>query len=189
LGLVEIDVLDFDIPDLDGELDINPDSGLTNANVLAGLMLRLGLTGVPVTIIISLLALFGWIICYYLVHFLSSWVPDGLLYYVVGFLGVVFSLYVAAKITSIVVKPLRPLFEKAQQEATKHILGQTAIVRTLRVDNTFGEAFLEDGGAGLILKVRTRDDQTFKKGDRVVLLEYQKINNIYYVISEEDFRA
>ena len=90
-------------------------------------------------------------------------------------------------ITAQLIKPLRPLFKKAEQETLKKILGQTVIVRTSRVDKEFGEAILEDGGAGLILKVRSSGDETFKKGDVIVLLEYLEKNNTYRVISEQDF--
>jgi hypothetical protein len=186
LGLIEIDVLDFDIPEADG-MDINPDTGLSNANVLAGLMLRFGLHGVPVTIILSFIALFGWFVCYYAVHFLMGMVPEGLFSFLVGIPILVGSLYVAVMITAVLIKPLRPLFKKASQETVKRVLGQTAVVKTSRVDNNFGEAILEDGGAGLLLKVRTIGDTTFSKGDRVVLLEHDKEKNTYRVISEEEF--
>lgn len=186
LGLIEIDVLDFDIPDADG-MGGNSDSGMTNANALAGVMLRFGLHGVPVTVILSLISLFGWLICYYLVHFLMGIVPQGFLSFIVGIPVFIASLYLSVLITAGIIKPLRPLFKKTSQETIKRVLGQTAIVRTSRVDNGFGEAVLEDGGAGLLLKVRSIGDVTFEKGDRVALLEYDKEKNTYRVISEEDF--
>ena len=186
LGLVEIDVLDFDIPEADG-MEINPDTGLSNANVLAGVMLRFGLHGVPVTIIISFIALFGWFICYYAVHVLMGIVPEGLLSFLAGIPILIGSLYVSVMITAMLIKPLRPLFKKASQETVKRVLGQTAVVKTSRVDNNFGEATLENGGAGLLLKVRTIGDTTFSKGERVVLLDHDKEKNTYRVISEEEF--
>lgn len=189
LGLVEIDVLDFDIPDGDGALDMNPDMGLSNANVLAGAMLKFGLYGVPVTIIISFVTLFGWFICYYLVHFLFAFMPDGFMSFLAGIPVLLVSLYVSVMITSVVIKPLRTLFKNSSQDTIKRVLGQSAIVRTSKVDSNFGEAVLEDGGAGLILKVRAEGEITFKKGDRVVLLQYDKVKNVYRVISEAEFNG
>jgi hypothetical protein len=52
---------------------------------------------------------------------------------------------------------------------------------------TFGEATVEDGGAGLIVKVRAFKDEVFARGDKVVLLEYIEAENIYKVISEQEF--
>ncbi len=193
LGLISIDILDFDLPEVDGDvpgdLDMGEATDLTNANVLAGLMLRLGLNGVPVTIIISLIALFGWILSYYVVHFSFSFIPDGMLQYIAGVPVLFLSLYLAAMMTAFVIKPLRPLFKKAHQETEKYVLGQVAVVRTSRVDETFGEAVMADGGAGLILKIRSSSDSHFKKGDKVVLFEYVKETNAYRVISEQEFNA
>jgi hypothetical protein len=66
-------------------------------------------------------------------------------------------------------------------------LGQTLKLRTSRVDSTFGEATLNDGGAGLILKVRCDKDNEFQKGDRLVAFKYDQEQNIYHVISEDEF--
>lgn len=185
LGFIDIDILDFDLPEADG-MAADAD-GLSNPDVLAGLMLRFGLHGVPVTVIVSFIALFGWFICYYLVHFFFGYVPSGILRYIAGLPVLFGTLYIAVMITAVVIKPIRPLFKKAQQQTVKRVLGQTAMVRSSRVDNVFGEAVLEDGGAGLILQVRTSGDEKFKQGDRVVLLEYLKEMNVYRVISENEF--
>ncbi|BFM13398.1 hypothetical protein R50072_35510 [Simiduia litorea] len=187
LGFVDIDMLDFDVPDMDGDLDINADSGHSTPDVLAALMLKFGLQGVPVTIIVSLIALFGWLICYYLVHFLFGWVPDGIMRYLLGLPVLFASLYVAVIITGQLIKPMRPFFQNARQQSVKFIIGQTAIVRSSVVNSNFGEAVLSDGGAGLLLKVRCEPGIEFVKGDRVVLLEHEVASNTYKVISEAEF--
>ncbi|OZG71856.1 DUF1449 domain-containing protein [Hahella sp. CCB-MM4] len=188
LGLIDLDILDFDIPDPDGDLGVN-DTQFTGPDVLAGLMLKFGLFGVPVTIIVSFLSLFGWFISYFVVHFLFGLIPDGLLHYLAGIPVLFGALYISAYITGVVIRPLRPLFRRANQDTLKQVLGQTAIVRTSRVDNNFGEATLDDGGAGLIFKVRSTGKDIFKKGDRVVLLEYLSEQHVYRVISEEEFKG
>ena len=187
LGLVDIDVFDLDLPETDGIADIDSSSGSSGPDALAGLMLKFGLHGVPVTIIISFISLFGWLISYYLVHFLMPFEPGHLLRYVLGLVVLLAALYISVMITAQVIKPLRKLFKSVNRHTTKEVLGQTVIVRTSRVDDNFGEAVLEDGGAGLILKVRSRNDQIFCKGDQVVLLEYEKEKNIYFVISLQEF--
>ncbi|MEM8498029.1 MAG: NfeD family protein [Pseudomonadota bacterium] len=191
LGLVSVDMLDFDLPEMAGLEDLNADVDSTNPDVLAGLMLRYGLHGVPVTIIVSLLAMIGWIVCYYLVHFGFSytpdWISDSFVRYLVGIPIFLVSLYLAVLATAVLIKPLRPFFLRATQETTKYVIGQTAVVRTSRVDNGFGEALLDDGGAGLILKVRCTDGETFEKGDRVVLIDQIEGTDFYRVISEAEF--
>jgi hypothetical protein len=186
LGFIDLDVLDIDIPDVDGQLGVNQ-TDLTTPEVLAGLMLKWGLHGVPVTIIVSFIALFGWLSCYFIVHFFFGFIPDGLLRYLAGLPVLAGTLYIAVMVTALVIKPIRPLFKKASQNTVKEVLGQTAVVRTSKVNNNFGEVFLADGGAGLIFKARSTGDEVFSKGDRVVLLEYMEVENVYRVISEKEF--
>lgn len=185
LGVVDIDVLDID--GLDADFDTGND--LSSPNALAGVMLKFGLNGVPVTIIVSFLSLFGWLLSYYSVHYLSPLIPQGLFYYLFGLMVLIGTFWLAVLLTAVVVKLLRPFFHKVEQQTIKRLLGQSAVVRTSKVTDSFGEAFLSDGGAGLILKVRSSKDQTFVKGDKVVLLEYLENENIYRVISEQEFNA
>lgn len=180
LGIVDLDALDIDMPEGDADA-----SG--SANGLAGLLLKLSLNGVPLTITISFLALFGWLISYFAVYFIFPIIPDGLLEYLVGLPILIGSLYTSVLITAQVIKPLKPMFENMNKNTVKNVLGQTAIVRSLRLDTNFGEVQLSDGGAGLIFKARTINNETYKKGDRVVLLEYIKEKHVYRVISEAEF--
>jgi hypothetical protein len=184
LGVVDIDVLD-----IDADIDLGNEAATPNA--MAGVMLKFGLNGVPVTIIISFLSLFGWLASYYSVHYLSPLIPagEGLLYTLFRWVILILAFWFAVLLTAMVVKLLSPFFKKIEQQTFKNILGQSAVVRTSKVTTSFGEAFLDDGGAGLILKVRSSEDQTFSKGDKVVLLEYLEKENFYHVISEQDFTS
>ncbi|OUS11844.1 DUF1449 domain-containing protein [Gammaproteobacteria bacterium 53_120_T64] len=187
LGFVDIDILDFDSAGGSGALTVNQDGALSSPEVLAGLLLRFGLQGVPLTVIISLVSLVGWLLCYYAVHFFFGAIAGGLLRFIVGFIVLLVALYLAVIGTALLIKPLRPLFKSAQQGTAKSMLGKTVLVRTSRVDRDFGEATLEDGGAGLVLKIRADGENTFSKSERVVLLEYIEEKNVYRVISEKEF--
>lgn len=177
LGFVGIEALDMD---LDGD-------SVASLNVFSGLLFRLGLNGVPLTIVISLIALLGWVFCFLIVYFIYPWIRVPWLQLVTGIPVVVGVLYVSAIITAAIIKPLRPIFLASNQQVQKQILGQVAVVRTGEANRSFGEAYLEDGGAGLIIKVRAYKDEVFKRGDRVVLLEYVAGENLYRVVSEADF--
>lgn len=159
LGVVDIDVLDID--GLDADVDWGNDAATPNA--MAGIMLKFGLNGVPVTIIISFLSLFGWLASYYSMHYLSFLIPKGLFTYLFGLLVLIIAFWLAVLFTAMIVKLLSPFFNKIEQQTIKHILGQSAVVRTSKVTDSFGEAFLDDGGAGLILKVRSSKDKSFTK--------------------------
>ena len=102
LGLIDIGALDLDGLDVGGDIDINVDTNITSGNALAGLMMRLGLNGVPVTIIVSLISLIGWVLCFNVVYFLFGWVPDGIIRFIVGLPVIAGCLYAAAMLTAII---------------------------------------------------------------------------------------
>ena len=185
LGLLELEVLDVNLPDVDGQLHAHAEHSF--AETFAGILLRLGLNGVPVTIVITFIGVIGWLISYYLSYFELMLLGYGWVRFVVGIPILIFSFYLAVLSTAQLIKPLRKLFAKTEQFVEKKILGQTAIVRSSKVDKTTGEANFDDGGAGLILKVRTMGEQEFVRGERVVLLEYIAEQHVYRVISEAEF--
>jgi len=182
LGLFDIDIINVDT-----DFDLNADSGHTTPDVLAGLLIKFKLVGVPVVITLSMIILFGWFICYFLAHFILGTFDNILIRFLIGIPIFAVSLVSAAWLTTFAMKPLRGVFKHTTTETHKHILGQRAVVRTSRVDEHFGEATLDDGGAGLILKIRSSGDDNFIKGDRVVIFERLNDENIYRVISEKEF--
>jgi len=187
MGLVDIEVLDMELPELDGQMSLNAQGEHTFTEMFAGILLRLGLNGVPITIIITFIAIVGWLISYYLSYFGLVVFGYGWVRFVVGIPILVFAFYASILITAQIIKPLRKFFAKAEQYVEKKILGQIAIVRSSKVDHNSGEANFDDGGAGLIVKIRTIGGQQFSRGDKVVLLEYLAEKNVYRVVSEEEF--
>ena len=185
LGVVDLDVLDASL----GTADLNAGSDATNADVLAGLLLRFGLTGVPLPVSLSILALVGWLVSYYAVHVLFAPIPEGVLRWLAGVPLLAVTFVAAAWVTSRLIRPLRPLFRNASAESAKHLLGQVATVRTSRVDDAFGEATMEDGGAGLVVKVRAPAGNGFTVGSRVVLYERLGDGTVYRVMSEAEFEG
>lgn len=181
MGLLDIELLDLP----DDPLHAHAEHSF--AETFSGILFRLGLNGVPVTVVITFISLIGWFISYYLSYFEWLMFGYGWLRFLIGIPIFIFSLYFAVIVTAQLIKPLRKFFAKTEQFIEKKILGQTAIVRSSRVDANSGEANFDDGGAGLIVKVRAIGDQHFVRGDRVVLLEYRSEQHFYNVISEAEF--
>ncbi len=180
LGILEVDLLDIEA---DSALDSVQPEGL------AGLLLKLGLNGVPVTLVLTLLFFFAWALCYFVELLLLRYLPLGMLRYPLGLIVACAALVLAVPVSAMLCKPLRPLFRKLEATSSKSVLGQTAVVRSGRVTLQHGEAILEDGGAGLILRVRADEACGFKRGDRVVLLEYLEGEHAYRVITEDEFQG
>jgi hypothetical protein len=179
-GFLGVDTLDVDTPDLDVDAE-----GLEG---FAGLLMKLGLNGVPVTIVVTVLSLIGWFLVCLISVFTSPFIIGFITEVVIGTPVLIAALYLSIKFTAVAIIPLRKFFKSVDVHTEKTLLGQTCIVRTTKVNETFGEATYNDGGAGLILKVRAPEEKGFKHGDKVVLLEHLEHEDAYRVVSEDEFK-
>lgn len=172
VGLLELDILDTLALPEGAELD---------PGGVAGLLMKLGLDGVPVTLIGTGFVFFGWIITYFVDLFLLQHFGSGMLRWLLGSGLLLGALILAMPLTGLALRPLAPLFVKIKPVDSESLLGKVATVRSPDVTESRGSANLEDGGAGLILQVRAEPGQ-FVRGDEVVLVEYLAQHNAYRVI-------
>ena len=160
---------------------------LSSTGFFTGLMLKFGLYGVPLIIILSLVSLIGWLLSYLYTSFLHQNFESGILYYVFGTGALIFVLVVSMWLTGLIISPIRKNIANIPKRNASSVVGKTAIVRTLSVTNKHGEAELNDGGAGLILKIRSElNDNSLKQGDKVLLVEYLEETNTYRVTPVKD---
>ena len=183
LGLVDLEVLDLD---MDGDIDAS--DSIEAQNGIAGILFKLGLNGVPLTIVLTVIAIIGWILCYYAIYFGGALIPDfwpiELAYELVIFVAATF---ITIMLTAQVIKPIRSLFKRLEADETKHILGQVVVVRSGVANKDRGEALMNDGGAGLLLQIRATGGDEFVKGDEVVVIEQNKEKNLFRVIAKSEF--
>lgn len=160
---------------------------LSSTGFFTGLMLKFGLYGVPLIIILSLVSLIGWLLSYLYTSFLHQNFDSGILYYVFGTGALIFVLVVSMWLTGMIISPIRKNIANIPKRNASSVVGKTAIVRTLSVTNKHGEAELNDGGAGLILKIRSDiNNNSLKQGDKVLLVEYLDEANTYRVTPVKD---
>lgn len=178
-GLMDLDALDGLLGD-DGDSHHASDS--------AGLLARLGLGGVPIMIVLTVLSFFGWTVTYF-VHLLVLQHLPAPLRMLGGIATLVGALVPGVFVTSLLLRPVRKLMVKLRPPVAPHILGRVGTVISPEVDGNQGRAEFADGGAGLILQVRVAPPGRFLRGDRVVLLEHDATANTYLVISESQFNA
>ncbi|MGB1277360.1 MAG: glycine zipper family protein, partial [Nannocystaceae bacterium] len=136
-----------------------------------GFMNLLGIGRVPVTVVLSLLTLFSWALCYI---GMSLSVDFGLGSGVIVSSGVfVASLFASSMITSVAVRPLFPLFKLHLATRNTDLVGKTCEVSTGRVDARFGQAVLkgEDGGE-LLIQVRAETPNILRRGSQAVICGY-----------------
>lgn len=179
LGVLEIEALDFN---LDGV-----ESSFSSVEGIGGLLLKLGFRDVPVTLWLTLLVFLGWMFCYFLELLALRFLPLGWLRYPLGLVALCVCLMLALPVVRLLSTPLRPLFRKVNRDTTRSLIGQVVVVRSGKVTLQTGQASLEDGGAGLILRIRAEEELGLKRGDRVVLLDYLPAEHAYRVITENEF--
>jgi hypothetical protein len=146
------------------------------ATVLSALRLR----SAPLTVVLSVVTLMAWLLCAAGAPLLGRALgaPLG---WLSGSALLVGSLLAAVPLTSLLVRPLSPLFEVHHARRREDLLGRECVIETGRVDSSFGQARMEDGGAGLLLQVRIDGGRPLERGDRVVLVQWDEPREAFLV--------
>ncbi|HEY0469031.1 MAG TPA: glycine zipper family protein [Polyangiaceae bacterium] len=179
------DVGHGDVADGGDSGDAGDDGG--EGSAVAALLHALHLRSVPATVVFSLIITFSWLVCTVAMQLVSRQMPDNL-QATLAWLVLAGSPFLALPLTSISARPLAKVF--AQRRATSHsdLIGKTCVVRTGTVTSSFGEASLEDGGAGLVLRVRVDRELPVKRGDQMLIVEWDRERESFLVepLSELD---
>lgn len=178
LGAVDIDVFDLDV---DVDADVSGIGGLT------GLLSTLGLSGPPVTVTVSVLIVLSWLFSYFSSAYLLVLFPWDMFHHFIGAGLLVGSFVVAIPVTAQVIKPLKGLFVVHNAKSKKHFVGAICKITTLEVTETFGQAQINDGEAGIIISVRAKTPNTLKKGDKAVVISYEQDKSTYGVVPENEY--
>jgi len=83
-------------------------------------------------------------------------------------------------LTKVMTQPLRGRFDLVEPNKTEDLVGQTCVVTTSEVTETFGEAECATEGAALRLNVRN-DKGDISKGDTVLITYFRSESNEYVV--------
>lgn len=177
-GLVDNDFLD----------DLFGNTSADDAHASASILSRLGLDGIPIMLVLTLLAFTGWISCYFIHLLVLSPLTGPFNTGMVRSLGNIATLFGSlipgVLLTSLFLRPFRTFFLKLSSPQSRSLIGSAGTVTTPYVDRDYGTASVEDGGAGLILQIRSPSSEKLKRGDRIILLEYDAQDNSYLVTSE-----
>ena len=185
LGVLEIDAIDGLLPD---EIGLDGGDGAHHGG-LGGLLLKFGLHGIPVMVVFTIIAIVGWSFCFFVELHVLRTMPDGIATTLLGVATMAGGLLLSIPVARIVLAPVRRLMRRYEPVTQRPLLGRYAEVRSPEITQTHGTAWVEDGGAGLILQVRADVPGRFVRGDRVVLIEYLDAHNAYRVTSTEEFES
>lgn len=192
LGALDIDLLggaDHGDVDLAGAAkgvgDAITGGGKGGAEALKGVELDgdgiwdgLGLGSVPLTITVSFILLVGWIGSLLVMHYVvpavpsSGWIPPVLL---------PLMLVAAVLITSVLVRPLAPIFALREGKSNRDYIGHTCTISTGSVDDGFGQATVEDGGTVLVIPVRCDRPGKLARNDKALIIDFDLERQAYVV--------
>lgn len=148
-----------------------------------------GLRKLPMTVSVSLLVIWGWLITVLgTVMFAepaSRYLPQGV------FRGLLFVAALAAslKLATLSARPIAPLFVANKASRREHLVGKLAEVSTGRLDAGFGQVLVGDGGAGLLIDARHEGGAALKRGDRVVVTSWDADRGYVLVEPMDHFTA
>lgn len=171
--------LDAGLDGADGALD-GVDAIEAKGHAAAGLLHALNLRRAPVTVTFSFIVLFAWILSYFGVTYLGSTVGAVLPTWLFSTLVLLGSTVAALPLASLATKPMESVFSSHTGRKRIEFIGSEVRIRTGSVDAAFGQAELDDGGAGVIIDVRN-DDGNLKRGDRALIIDFDREKEAYIV--------
>jgi membrane protein implicated in regulation of membrane protease activity len=161
-GAVGIDALDIDA-DMDGEPDLDLADG-----VLGTMFAFFHVGQVPLMLVVSFFSLFFWISMVCVNHYLN---PEFNLMWTALWLfpcGIVSLL-----LTKPCVAPIARIFRSNEKPMDRtELIGQTAVVHTLKLDQKYGEIIFDTKGSTMVLNARNESGQTLQKGDVVMIVAH-----------------
>lgn len=193
--LAIVGLVDFESGGPDLDIDLEPGTSVTdidvdepaNVSTLAGYLVALGLGGVPFSVVISLLALFAWVISSIAAIWALAFFPDGLLRFVVASAVLVGALALAIPAAATCVRPMRRLFVTHNAISNVSLIGQECVVLTGSVDEKFGRAEVAARGAGYHIHVIADTPNNLKRGDTALIMEYDEAAGIYRIAETSSF--
>jgi len=166
--------------------DVEADGDIDVSGGFSGLMVTLGLQGVPLPLVLTLIFLTSWLASYFVDLIFGALIPAGLLHWIYGAAVIFAALAVGVLATSIVVRPLRPLFHRAfLPPLQKRIIGTPCVVISSSVSETAGRGEAVLNGAHLLLQIRSQSPLSHR--ERAVIIEHIPDKDAWWVIPESEF--
>lgn len=153
--------------------------GAVDGGALATLLSALRLRRAPVTVSLSVLFLVGWLTTFFAARYLSPLLP--LPSWLAGVVCLGIGFVVAWPTTALLTFPMGSVYEMRHGVRRVDLVGRVVTITTSRVDAAFGEGELADGGAGLLLQVRSQAPNALKRGDEALLISWHAENETYDV--------
>lgn len=162
-----------------GDVDVDVDGDVDGGGLWHGL----GLGDVPVTISVSLITLIAWCGALLSMHYVAgtaAWWSVVIL---------VLAVVIALPIAAVLIRPIAPVFAVKEGKSNADYVGHACTITTGRVDDSFGQATIEDGGTVLIIAVRCDEPGVLARGDKALIIDFDRDRQAYVVEPAADLLA
>jgi len=174
IGLVDMGENSFDIDtDAVGEV-----------GVIASYVVAFGLSGVPFSIVVTLLAVVGWLLSTLAGIWLLPLVPTWPLQIAAGVVVLAACAFLSVVISARLVRPLRGMFSTRWGTQSASLVGQPCRILTGTVDEQQGRAEVaQPGGRGAPINIRVwaPAPNTLQRGSAAVIVEYDAGTHRYLI--------
>jgi hypothetical protein len=167
-----------------GVLSLDTEGGDGDAGEGAdGLLDRLGLSGVPVMIIVSAMVTIAWFVSLIGTSLLNGAGVPTAIRVLVGLAVLLTAVVLALAGAWALTRPLRRLFGSGPETSRRAFVGRECVIRTGQVSGDFGQAEVtaEDGSSALV-QVRQTGQDTFTAGSRAVIYDYDEDGEFFWVV-------
>ena len=155
-----------------------------------GILGILGLHGVPLTMVLTVIVLVGWAVSGLATTLLRGMLPQDWLTGVLQWLvagGVAISALTAGMLTAaVVLRPLRTVFKTEPGRRKNSLVGAIGVVTTQRVDERFGQAEVKADDDFVLIEVRCEQENELRKGSRVLIFEHDAKNDVFHVVAHRE---
>jgi hypothetical protein len=148
-----------------------------------GLLDRLGLSGVPLMVVLSAVVAIAWFVSLVGTSLLNGAGVSTGVRVVVGLAVLLTAVVCSLAGAWALARPLRRLFDSGPEVSRRAFVGRECVIRTGQVSGDFGQAEVtaEDGSSALV-QVRQTGHDTFTAGSRAVIYDYDEDGEFFWVV-------
>ena len=152
----------------------DPDTDADGGDAGSGPLAFLGLTGVPMSVIFSLLVVVAWFGSLAGAQLLTGWPM---------WLVLIASIVAAWVVTRLALIGLSRVWPHATAASRTDFIGLTCVIRTGTVTRTFGQAEVHaPDGSSAIVQVRSPGDDDLRAGSRALLFDVDPDGEFFWVV-------
>jgi hypothetical protein len=150
-------------------------------HTLAGYLVALGLGGVPLSVVASVLVFVIWLATALLHKYVIAFLPTDTVRTLSGVAVLLFTSALSIPIAARVIKPMRGLFVKHNARSNSSLVGLECKIVTEKVDPSFGRAEVANSGGGINIRVWASTPNDLRKNSKAIIVAYDETTRQYEV--------